>query len=228
MNKTHTASVLLFAISLALVVLYLRLAAPWAQVQEDQPLDLAPAIDPAKLIASNRDLGQFPAEMIPLVNPVAQVSQAAPAVSSTGGDHAETTVEASLRADYRHDVGWWQHQDPSHWVVQVLGASSEAAVVTYISGQPDASLFSYYEIQKQGQPWFVVVFGDFSSRELAAGIAETHDFGSGSQAFAKSVTSIVVDLTPPPTVVAPVSSEPATLAAPAGAVVPEHAVPALP
>ncbi|NNM52304.1 MAG: hypothetical protein HKM02_08775 [Pseudomonadales bacterium] len=227
MNKMQGTCVLLSMVSVGLIGVYLRQAAPLAQVQDDQPLDLAPAVAPAKLLASNRDLGQFPTDMVPMVNPVAQVSQAI-VTTRSDAEPAAATVDASLREDYRHDMGWWQHQDPNHWVVQVLGAGSEAAVVAYISGQPDASLFSYYEIQKQGQAWFVVVFGDFSSRELATGIAETHDFGSGSQAFAKSVTGVISDLTPAPVVAVPVSSAPAVPAAQDSGEVLQHADHVLP
>ncbi len=187
-------ALLFFLVAVVLAIVYLHKIPPVGQ-EEDEPLDLSPGVAPARLINSNRDIGIFPASMIPPVHAVP--AEAAAAVAAT----------APACTDSCRPLTWWQQQDPQHWVIQVLSASSRETALNYIEAQPDASLFAYYMESVAGVWRYVVTFGDFSNRDEAAAIAQVREFGNGSKAFPKSMQAIVGELQTAATASAPNPSE---------------------
>lgn len=53
------------------------------------------------------------------------------------------------------------------FTIQVLGARSEAGVQSFVEAQPATHAAKYFETRFEDRPWFVVVFGNFSSRDDA-------------------------------------------------------------
>ncbi len=94
-------------------------------------------------------------------------------------------VAAVSHGEGYRDVEWLKAQNAAAYTLQVLGSRSEAAVKRFIEAQADASQFSYFESREGDEPWFVVVYGNFSTREQALGVADGLDFGTETQPFPK-------------------------------------------
>lgn len=62
---------------------------------------------------------------------------------------------------------WIMAQDPQQYTVQLIGSSSEAAVIRFIRKHGIEQEAAYYSTTRNGQPWFTVVYGSFPSREAA-------------------------------------------------------------
>lgn len=147
----------------------------------DIPLDL-PGPTPAVQLAHDKNLGEFAEDIVPRVQAVAH-QLLLTATAATGGDH-----NAAF-----HDAAWWAQRNPQHWVVQVLASGNEQAVQQYIAAASDTDQYSYYQDVSAGQPWYIVVYGDYPTQAIAAGVAETHDFGSSARPDARSVAMIQAD-----------------------------------
>ncbi len=170
----------------------------------DTSIPLEMNASPAQLqsLAHDPQLGSFSAQ---LVAPVQAQVQPAPSTANVQAGQPVTTHDQAF-----HDQAWWAQRSPEHWVVQVLGSRSEAEVQQYIKAASDPAQYSYYEDLSEAQPWYVVVYGDYPSREIAEGVAEAHDFGGSAHASARSVAMIQADQ-----VAAAAQQEPAAVPAPA-------------
>lgn len=61
--------------------------------------------------------------------------------------------------------GWYAGQAPTHYVVQILGTSSEATAQSYVKEQ--GGEYRYFKKTLQGKPLFVVTYGSFADRNAA-------------------------------------------------------------
>jgi DamX protein len=55
----------------------------------------------------------------------------------------------------------------SNYVIQILGASSEANIQSFIETEKIAANTGYFKTNLNGKPWFVVLVADFSDRTSA-------------------------------------------------------------
>jgi septal ring-binding cell division protein DamX len=62
---------------------------------------------------------------------------------------------------------WIAAQDPQHFTLQLIGSSNEAEIIRFIRKNDIENEASYYSITRNGKPWFVVLYGNFSSRDAA-------------------------------------------------------------
>ncbi len=187
-----------FVLALILILLYLHWVPPLQQI-ESQPLDLAPVLSPARLIANVNDLGMFAPAVVPVVQAEAPVltSLTPPAeLGSTSSMSAEQTQPTDLSCidEWCHGLSWWQKQPTDHWVDQVVVVSDRMKAVNYIQSQPDASLFSYFPVTKPSGILWVVVFGDFKNKMEAQSIGEVRDFGVQTKPYPKNVAAIIEDM----------------------------------
>ncbi|RMQ46519.1 proteinral secretion pathway protein A [Pseudomonas cichorii] len=60
---------------------------------------------------------------------------------------------------------WYSGQAPGHYVVQILGTSSEATAQAYVAEQ--GGEYRYFKKTLQGKPLYVVTYGNFSDRAAA-------------------------------------------------------------
>ncbi|MCD5995890.1 AAA family ATPase [Pseudomonas sp. CDFA 602] len=60
---------------------------------------------------------------------------------------------------------WYSGQAPGHYVVQILGTSSEATAQAYIAEQ--GGEYRYFKKTLQGKPLYVVTYGNFADRNAA-------------------------------------------------------------
>lgn len=93
-----------------------------------------------------------PAPVVDAPKPV-KPAPAKPAVATTPAGDARTR--------------WLQGLPPSHYVIQLLGASEEATLKRFLAQYPSLKQVTYYRTQRQGKPWFVVVQGDYPDYEAA-------------------------------------------------------------
>ncbi|MEX0617475.1 MAG: AAA family ATPase [Pseudohongiellaceae bacterium] len=61
--------------------------------------------------------------------------------------------------------------NPEHFALQILGTFSESGVRDFVSARTGAAEYSWFETRYQSRPWFVVVYGDFPTREAAVSAA---------------------------------------------------------
>jgi DamX protein len=61
--------------------------------------------------------------------------------------------------------GWYSGQAPTHYVVQILGTSSETTAQSYVKEQ--GAEYRYFKKTLQGKPLYVVTYGSFADRNAA-------------------------------------------------------------
>lgn len=156
-----------FALSLGALILVLLLLA-WHKT----PVPLVTTLPGADEKVAGKEL--FPAgfgrlaDLVPFaggVNPV-----------------ATAVVPVAHGPEFR-DRDWVNAQSPESWTLQVLASQDESAVKRFLSGLEDRADYLYFAYPKDGQSWFVVTTGSYSSREQALGVAETMSMPDGARPF---------------------------------------------
>lgn len=72
---------------------------------------------------------------------------------------------------------WLRAQGGLAWTLQVLQSEDEEIIKEYLAKRPDKERFAYFAQRQDGQTVYVAVYGNYVTRELAMGEAETSDFG---------------------------------------------------
>ncbi|WP_373186927.1 AAA family ATPase [Halopseudomonas sp.] len=62
---------------------------------------------------------------------------------------------------------WYRAQEPSRYVLQVLGSRSREAARDFIAANPGVSDLRFFETTHQDKPWFVVTQGNYPGRQQA-------------------------------------------------------------
>ena len=120
------------------------------------------------------------------------------------------------------DAEWVKAQSPEAWTLQVLASRDEGAVKRFLAGLENRGDFVYFLHPQDGQAWYVVTTGSYSSRELALGVADTLLLPDGAQSFPRSLSTYQASLQTAEAPVVPAAE--AVPAAPAGPV-PESSMP---
>lgn len=82
-------------------------------------------------------------------------------------------VVASLHGPEFRDREWVRARGPESWTLQYMAGREEAAVKRFLAGLENRASYVYFEYPQDGQTWFVVTSGDYVTREMAEGVAET-------------------------------------------------------
>jgi len=84
----------------------------------------------------------------------------------------------------------------NHYTLQMMGSLDEAGVKSFIEAQTtNRSDFSYFEGRYKGQPWYVVVYGDYASRDEAlAAIQKLPKSLQKQRPWARSYQSVQEDI----------------------------------
>lgn len=89
---------------------------------------------------------------------------------------------------------WLMARQPERYTLQMMGSLDEASVRQFIQQANQAELL-YFEGRHQGNPWFVVVYGDYADRDAAvAAIARLPEPLRNQRPWARSFISIQNDL----------------------------------
>ena len=91
----------------------------------------------------------------------------------------EPTVAAAPASDLRpmstshgaNDADWIRAQPGENYTLQLLGSSSLPNLKAFMDRQSDPEQFGVFESTRSGRPFYVVVYGSFSSRPAAQAVA---------------------------------------------------------
>ncbi len=102
----------------------------------------------------------------PAVAPVAPVAKPAPTQVATAKPAPKPAEKpAAAPAAGGAGSGWYAGQAATHYVVQILGTSSEATAQAYVKEQ--GAEYRYFKKTLQGKPLYVVTYGSFADRNAA-------------------------------------------------------------
>ncbi|MEE5052864.1 AAA family ATPase [Pseudomonas alliivorans] len=140
-----------------------------------QPPTVTTTAPPAG-VPAGQAAAQTPRSSIPAPTSPAPVTQPAPAakpapaltqVATAKPAPAPAAKPAEKPAAAKPAAGgnWYSGQAPGHYVVQILGTSSEATAQAYVAEQ--GGEYRYFKKTLQGKPLYVVTYGNFSDRAAA-------------------------------------------------------------
>lgn len=90
-----------------------------------------------------------------------------------------TTYEAPAPAEHGpqfRTVDWLKGQGGIYWTLQVMSSPDESSVKDYLAARPDRDQFAYFLQKSEGQMVYVIVYGNYVTRELALGVAAGINF----------------------------------------------------
>lgn len=87
------------------------------------------------------------------------------------------------------DKDWVRAQSPDSWSLQVLASQDESTVKRFLAGLEDRANYVYFVHPQDGQTWYVVTTGAYSSREMALGASESMRMPDGARHFPRSMAS---------------------------------------
>ena len=125
----------------------------------------APTPAPAPQVATPAAPQPKPAEQ---PKPAQQPKPATPPATAT---RPAPTTPAPATAGGSQANSWYAAQNKSHYTLQVLGTSTEAAARSFIS--QNGAQYRYYKKMHQGKPLFVITYGSFASRDAAQAAVKT-------------------------------------------------------
>ena len=142
-------------------------------------------------------------------------------VPFTGGISpvASGVVPVAHGPEFR-DSDWVKAQVPMDWTLQVLASQDEGAVKRFLTSLDNRADFVYFTHPQDGQDWYVVTTGVFSSREQAIGVGASMMLPDGARPFPRSMSSYQEALR--------AAEAPAFVPAEESAVVPEESLPVMP
>lgn len=85
------------------------------------------------------------------------------------------------------DKDWVRAQSPDRWSLQVLASQDESTVKRFLAGLEDRANYVYFVHPQDGQTWYVVTTGAYSSREMALGASESMRMPDGARPFPRSM-----------------------------------------
>ncbi|MEQ4312745.1 AAA family ATPase [Pseudomonas syringae] len=135
-----------------------------------QPPTVTTTAPPAG-VPAGQAAAQTPRSSIPAPTPAAPApapaAKPAPAQVATAkpAPAAKPAEKPAAAAKPTTGGSWYSSQAPGHYVVQILGTSSEATAQAYIAEQ--GGEYRYFKKTLQGKPLYVVTYGNFPDRAAA-------------------------------------------------------------
>jgi DamX protein len=111
-------------------------------------------------------------------------SNATPAVSAP--------AKPSVSLVGAHELDWLRTQDPSHYVIQLVGTRDKAAVARFLDDHRLGAKGAWFVTSHEDKPWYVVVYGMYPDRATARAAIKTlpRALQAGSP-WPRSVASVV-------------------------------------
>lgn len=157
---------------------------------------LAAGLDLPDDTASGSSLAT-PAPVPAVVPPIATPETSASQARATPPQQAVILPpqQASSAASSRREA-WLMQKPAKHYTLQLMGSLDEASVVSFIQAQAEqAAQLSYFESRYRGQPWYVVVYGDYPNRDAAVeAISRLPESLRKQQPWARSFLSVHQDI----------------------------------
>lgn len=144
-------------------------AAPAQAVEQMPAAAVQPMTSAEPATGSSIDLPAQPvmAAVAPAVQPV--VPEPKPVTDTPAPAKPVVATRAPVATAPAGDARtrWLQGLPSSHYVIQLLGAGEEATLKRFLAQYPSLKQVTYYQTQRQGKPWYVVVQGDYPDYEAA-------------------------------------------------------------
>lgn len=80
---------------------------------------------------------------------------------------ASSSAPAIVGPGLEKSSRWLRSRDPEHFTLQLLGAHNYDAVKSFIENSHAEDEIAQFSTLRQGQQWYVVVYGDYPSRDAA-------------------------------------------------------------
>ena len=130
--------------------------------------------------------------------PAVTVTSPAPAKREVPVRNIEPTarlagnVAPSAEKQAAHDLDWLRKQDPSHYVIQVVGTRDASAVSKFLDHHELGSKGAWFVTTHENKPWYVVVYGMYPDNSSARAAIETlpERLRAGSP-WPRSVASVI-------------------------------------
>jgi len=91
-----------------------------------------------------------------------------------------------------HDLDWLRQQDPSHYVIQVVGTRDASAVSKFLDDHKMGSKGAWFVTTHESKPWYVVVYGLYpDSRSARAAIETLSEQLRAGSPWPRSVASVI-------------------------------------
>jgi len=138
------------------------------QEKEAQPREAKP--DPLAVPSLTSEVNREPkpdSESSSQTGEARAMDEESPQADSTEPQKSLPEPQPSPEPDLPEDEQILLSWNASDYTLQLLGASSRQSVLDYIERQPNKDQLLSFESRRQGKPWFVVVFGRYSSSEAA-------------------------------------------------------------
>ena len=97
------------------------------------------------------------------ITPSPAAAKPAPAQAATPAPAAKPAPAAAAKP--AAGGSWYSSQAPGHYVVQILGTSSETTAQAFVAEQ--GGEYRYFKKTLQGKPLYVITYGNFSDRAAA-------------------------------------------------------------
>jgi septal ring-binding cell division protein DamX len=153
--------------------------------------DVAPAANAVQGRRFDASFGSL-AGLVPQGGRAPVLSTPAASLAMSAAPEVPQVVAADpsvVHGEQFRDLNWVKAQGDAY-TLQVLGARNEEAVRQFIATQKDRNQFRYLQVTEGGQPWFVVVYGSFDSRDQALAAGDALD-GLPSRPFARPFSAYV-------------------------------------
>lgn len=116
------------------------------------------------LSASHPELKPWVRRLADIQTAIRQAREAAAAPPPTLPGSAAV---ATPPAGYESHSGWLWSQPPGHYTLQLLGTRTEASIRAFIDRHTLQGKAVYYRTAKDGDPWYVLVYGVYPDRAAA-------------------------------------------------------------
>ena len=80
---------------------------------------------------------------------------------------APTASTTPPPADDVRNNAWVTAQDAQRYTLQLVGSSDRSAAIRYIRDRGITNDAAYYATSRDGQPWYVVIYGNYADRDAA-------------------------------------------------------------
>jgi DamX protein len=114
-----------------------------------------------------------------------------PAVAVTSPADAKA-ASAPAQTQAAHDLDWLRKQDPSHYVIQVVGTRDASAVSKFLEDHELGSKGAWFVTTHESKPWYVVVYGLYpDNRSARAAIGTLPERLRAGSPWPRSVASVI-------------------------------------
>lgn len=120
--------------------------------EAEEPPGVAEEAVPKQPAPQSQPEEQAPPSAEPVSEPVSQEQPEPPTPKA---------VSEIMRED------WLRQQNPAHYTLQLVGVQEEAAILAFIKRHGLKGQLAYFKSQRQGRPWFSLLYGVFPDRKAA-------------------------------------------------------------